>query len=821
MKKIKLSFFIFVLLGLLSIAVAMAGFVYYALQDLPNLDSLKKYEPPQSTLVYDRHGDMVGRFYDERRTVIKVNALPQSIKNAFIAAEDGDFYSHKGIDIFGLARAIAREIKYRLVGGVREGASTITQQTARTMFLTNQRTYVRKIKEIVLAKRIEQALSKDEILNLYLNQIYFGNGAYGIEEAAITYFGKRAKNLEVFEAAMLASIPKSPNRINPFGDVERLKQRQTYVLGQMVKRGFLTPSEEAAAIEAPMFSQVGSYTDDSAALYFLRNVKTELLPKIGDETIRRGGLKVYTSLDLALQKNAERALRQGLIDLDRRAGYRGPLFRPSAKQVKELTAGLEKFRQKAFTGTNKQKFWDLKNVYKKDQDIFAFESCKLVSFADGQQVAGLVSKVDDQKGLAVIDLGSTSVTMPFSAVAWAREFAADKTTPAPTKISQVLKVGDVISLKLSGLAKNPELSLWQDPLINGGLIALDVETGGVLAMVGGYDFNLSPFNRVTQAKRQVGSVIKPFIYSKAINEHLATPATIITDAPKAFFDPTTEEFWRPKNHTGKFLGDITLRRCLRGSINTCTITLLEKIGLPAFLNMAKDVELYTDATPYPANLTIALGSTENSPMQMANALRIFPNLGAYSPAHSITRVKYPQGGGYVADAPAEKTVIGPEAAFITSWIMKDVISHNQRARYLSNNQADLAGKTATTNAARTTMFFGFSQKILALVYVGYDDNRSMGETAWGRTMAFPIWADFMNRIPLHHEPLKFTEPPGLEWRMIDQNFGRAVLLAEGEEEAVGSVWEPFISGTAPSAEAAGEQVNNRGSSDSEGSAFAP
>lgn len=237
--------------------------------------------------------------------------------------------------------------------------------------------------------------------------------------------------------------------------------------------------------------------------------------------------------------------------------------------------------------------------------------------------------------------------------------------------------------------------------------------------------------------------------------------------------------------------------------------------------MAKDVELFTDATPYPKNLTIALGSAENYPIQMANALRIFPNSGNYSAPHSVVRVKMPQGKQYLEQRPLEKSVIKPQSAFITSWILKDVISYNQRSRYLGNVLADLAAKTATTNAARTTMFFGFSQKILALVYVGYDDNRSMGESAWGITMAFPIWANFMNNISLHKEPLKFMEPDGLEWRMVDQNLGRSLPPVEGEEEVVAGVWEPFIAGTAPSAEASAGQVNIRGYSGSEGSAFAP
>lgn len=819
------SIFIFLFLGALLLCGFLAGYVHYVLRDLPDVEALKKYEPPQSTLVYDHNNQLVGRFYDERRTVISLSALPPHVVNAFIAAEDGNFFSHGGIDFSGLFRAVILEIKYRLVGGARVGGSTITQQTARTMLLSNQKTYARKIKEMVLARRIEQILSKEEILHLYLNQIYLGNGAYGIEEASLTYFSKKAKQLTIFEAAALAAIPKSPNRINPFSDLTRLRSRQQYVLQQMVKLGFISPDEEKYALEQPLFSQVGNYINEELGLHFLKTVKAELIPKLGEDTIRQGGLKVSTTLDLPMQRLAESALKNGLLRLDRQAGFRGPLYRPTSEELPAFLDELKAYKAKFFKDKNTEKYWDLsafQNYKKNTSEIL--QRVKMVYHQDGLILGGVVQKVDEKNNAATVDLGSKTLSLPFSELSWARPYAVEKINKLPQKISEVLKAGDVISVKVRG--ENPKgssITLWQNPLINGALVALDVESGAVLALVGGYDYNLSPFNRATQAKRQVGSAIKPFVYSKAINDGYATIASIITDSPRAFFDPGTDEYWRPRNHTGKYLGDITFRRCLRSSINTCTITLLEKVGIEPFLSLAKDVELVTSTTPYPKNLTIALGSAENTPLQVANALRIFPHHGVYSPYYMVDKVKLSTGQVSVAERFLGHEVLKPEAAFITSWILKDVISPEQWRQYLGSVKADLAGKTGTTNKARTTWFFGFSEKVLALVYVGYDDNRSMGDSAWGITLSFPIWADFMNRIPAHHEPLKFTEPANLDWRWVEQNSGKAVLNEPTLSATAADVrvrWEPFIAGTAPEP-IAFEDIPRRGVESNDASAFAP
>lgn len=806
MKKFIRSLVIFTLSVGSLLLIAFGVVVWVALNDLPSIDALKNYQPPQSTVVYDRAGKVIGHFYDERRTVISLKDLPAYVKHAFIAAEDGEFFEHGGIDYWGLVRAVGLEIRHRTIGGRREGGSTITQQTARTMLLSSSQTYVRKIKEMVLAKRIEEALSKSEILHLYLNQIYFGNGAHGIEEAAQTYFFKPAKSLTLNEAAALASIPKSPNRINPFGDVERLRQRQHYVLDQMVKRQFIRQKDADNAKSSVVVRDESESKDTSFAQYFLRSVKVELLSKVSDDVIRRGGLKVYSSLDRSMQKKAETILSEGLREIDKRTGYRGPLY--NAKNNDELLEALKKFKNKVFNASS-QKIWDLSELSAKNISAGlkqAVDSIKITKMINNKVVGALVLSVDKAKQEAVIDLGSRQIKMPFSQMLWAM---------GENRSKEVLKPNDIILVKLKK-EHDWTLALEQRPEINGGMVVLDVETGGVLAMVGGDDFAISPFNRITQAKRQPGSGIKALIYALAIDRGIATPATLITDAPKAFLDPGTGEFWRPRNHSHKYLGDITFRHCLTSSINTCTITLLERMGIDSFLDLAKSVELNTPQTPYQRNLTLALGSSENYPMSVANAMRTLAHQGQYGPYHMINSLKLPDGKKEIMSKAEYKQVLSPESTFITSYIMQDVVNNADKNGYLSRVQSQLSGKSGTTNNARSAWFFGYSPKILCLVYVGYDDNRSIGSNEWGSTTAFPIWARFMSSLPEHDEPLRFAIPANIEWHHIDRMTGRLVDLATHNFFDSPMLLEAFVAGTAQL-----EQAETFSAGATDDAAFAP
>ncbi|MCA9508552.1 MAG: PBP1A family penicillin-binding protein [Myxococcales bacterium] len=789
---------ILVVLSALFFVVTAAGLYWVASKDLPQLDALKDYQPPQSTLVYDRYHRLIGRFYDERRTVISIHNLPSYVIQAFVAAEDGSFFEHDGLDYLGLLRAVVLEIKHRTVGGRRVGGSTITQQTARTMLLSSSQTYIRKIKEIILARRIEQALTKDQILHLYLNQIYFGNGAYGVEEASLTYFSKPASQLELFEAAALAAIPKSPNRINPFGDLVRLKERQNYVLEQMVKGNFISEEQAQEAKQTFLFNASHEKQEEVLAPYFLTSLRSDLVHHFDEEIIKKGGLKIFSTLDSDLQRHAERTLKEGLRSIDQRQGYRGPLLRPDKKQNQSLIKELSAFKKKAFAKAAPQKVWDLRRLARAqaNSDITSLvRNSRIVNLQEGLVIGARVEKINEAKNTALIDVGTRFVELPFNGIAWAWR----QKTENSKKLSQIIQAGDIILVKLNNPNGKVWASLEQAPLINGGIVALDVETGGILAMVGGYDFTRSAFNRITQAKRQPGSGMKPLIYSLAIDREVVTAASIITDSPRAFFDPGTEEFWRPRNHTRRYLGDISVRRCLRSSVNTCTITLLEKIGIDNFLSFAKEVNLISPLTPFPRNLTIALGSAEVIPMDLANAMRIFPREGKYSPYHSFSKVVFADGQEQENNLREERQLIRPESAFITTNILQGVISGINRSRYLGKVQSEMAGKTGTTNDVRSAWFFGYSPKVLALVYVGRDDNSGLGDKEWGVTTAFPIWARFMNEVPENQEPLAFIQPPNVDWYPIDPESEKQQTFVEGDPQAVAQEVpkELFIDGTAP------------------------
>jgi len=775
-------------LALGSAAMAIMGAVlWFALQDLPKLDALKEYHPPQSTVVYDRRGVTIGRLFEERRTVVSLQKLPRYVPLAFVAAEDGDFFEHRGIDYFGLLRAVALEIKFRTVGGRRVGGSTITQQTARAMLLSSSQTYVRKIKEIVLAKRIEDALSKEQILSLYLNQIYFGNGAYGIEEAALTYFDKHAGELNLAESAALASVPKSPNKINPFGNISRIKQRQNYVLDQMVKHKFIDPKAARVAKEAQVFGPTTDKNFSNAAPYFLASLKSDLVAELGEEVITKGGLKVYSTLDITMQKIAQESLEEGLRNFDKRTGYRGPRVRPSIEQNKHIALKLESFKSQAFAQNN---VWNLRNI---NQDIInkdldaALRNIKLAYLKNNLIIGARVTSIHNKNTHAMVDVGSHIIKLPANGISWTKA----------KKISDILKPGDIILVKLHDVENSNTMwaSLEQDPVINGGLIALDVATGGVLAMVGGYDYQASPFNRITQSKRQPGSGIKPLLYAVALDRKAATASTIITDAPKAFYDPGIHDFWRPRNADSKFLGDITFRRCLRSSINTCSIDLLEKIGIGSFLNVAKQVNMANDQTPYPRNLTIALGSADSIPINVANAMRILPGGGKYSAYHMINSYKLSSGDEKHRERALATQVIAPGSAYIITNILRDVIGA-RREKFLERVPSELAGKTGTTNDARSVWFIGYSPTVLTLVFVGYDDNKGLGSDAWGINTAFPIWAQFMNNIPQSLDKLSFDIPDDIEWRYVGSETGKAYALSEAPPET-SLLKEAYLIGTAP------------------------
>lgn len=807
-------------LSVIFVLVSIFGVFEYIVYDLPKLDRVEDYRPPLTSSVYDSSGNLIAEFFTERRTLIPIQEVPDHVKKAFLAAEDANFYEHTGLDYLGILRAFINEVRYKIIGGQRIGGSTITQQTAKTMLLSRQRTYTRKIKEIILAKRIEDTLNKDDILNLYLNQIYFGNGAYGIEEAAKTYYGVSARKLTLGQAAILASVPKSPNRINPLKNPQRAQNRRNYVLDQMLVHGFISESKAAQAKREPIVTVTTAKPFLNQAPYYTEEIRRMLIDRFGEDEVYHGGLQVYTPIDMKLQNAAQRALKRGLMVLDKRQGFRGSLANLNLNEQKLLTKIFNDKKTDLLKSKDRYSIWDLSSLNTeniKKNTTSTLQSIKMSKLQNGILVAGLVKSVSNFTRSATIDLGTYNATLNFDDMAWARPFNPADTTPLPKLPSEVLKSGDVIWVRIKNAnINNIQVSLEQKPLVDGAIVVINPFNHRVLAMVGGYDFGASSFNRATQAKRQPGSSFKPFIYAQAINNEIVTAATLITDAPKVYVDNDKENQWKPRNDTGKFLGDITVNSCLRSSVNTCSITLLEKVGIDAVRGLAASTGILTEHTPLPRDLTLALGSGEVIPLSHINAFTIFPNQGLYAPPVLIEKVLSRDGTVLFETADVVETqVIKPETAFIITNIMRGLMRGG--AKTITGIDATLAGKTGTTNDFRSAWFVGFSQDLVAGVYVGFDTNITLGKKEYGSRAALPIWGYFMKEALQWFPAREFVQPEGIVWRLIDPKTGllaspgavydpgMKVVDYEEENDSTNSpsifqpqtVLEAFISGTEP------------------------
>jgi penicillin-binding protein 1A len=835
------------LLGLLVLLVAFgvggvaAGMAMLA-RDLPTLHSLEDYAPAVTSHVYDANGNVVARFYQERRTVVAVERIPPHVKNAFIAAEDADFYQHDGVDYSALVAALLNELKVRVVGGARRGGSTITQQTAKTFLLSPEQTYSRKLKEMLLAKRIEEELTKDEILHLYLNQIYFGNGAYGVEEAAQTYYGTSARGLTLGQSAALASVPKSPNRINPFSNPARVRARRDYVLDQMVRHKLVTADEAKRARQEPVRVHVEPPEYLNSSPYYAEAIRRILVERYGEELVNTGGLKVYAALDARLQVAATQAVQEGLRAVDKRQGWRGPLARLDPDEVKPFLSALEEERARRFPPEETPELahpalkdaplWDLSELTPKNLRAYLdglsgrrgpaspeeesdrtdepatessaslhppMRSVKTTIVKTGRLVGGVVTKIDPVQKRAIIDLGTLDAVVSMSGIDWARPYNPATWTKSPKGPGDVLARGDVVLLRITGVATGKkdksgktlkpwlEASLEQEPLVEGALVAMDPHSHRVLALVGGYDFARSSFNRATQAWRQPGSAFKPFIYALGIETRQFTPvglkeggasARLITDAPKIFFDRWTGKRWAPKNSSGKYRGDITLRTCLTYSVNTCSLSILEAVGVEGVSELAKKVALVDDEHPLPKNLTLALGTGEVTLMNLVNAYGIFPAEGSFAPPILIEKVKKPDGTVLEETRVEPAQVIAPGTAYVMSDLMKSVVQSGtgQKAQALGR---PVAGKTGTTNNARSVWFVGFTPDIVAGAYVGFDNNEPLGQREYGGKAALPIWLDFMSEA-VKELPVRDFAPTGdVVRRRIDSRTG--LLLADDVE----------------------------------------
>jgi penicillin-binding protein 1A len=700
--------------------------------NLPYIGSLREYHPPVITEVYSEEGEAIGRFWEEKRIVVSLDSMPKHLIQAFIAAEDARFYEHEGVDLLSILRALISNI---VAGRVEQGGSTITQQVAKSLLLKEtEKTYRRKVREATLSLQIEKEFSKERILHLYLNQIYLGQGAYGVEAAARTYFDKTASELNLAESAMLAGLTQAPSRYSLLLHFNRAKARQKYVLERMREEKFITPFEGKDALASPIHVNRMAESSFDKAPYFTEHVRRVIESKYGREALYREGLKIYTTLNLTMQRAAQSAVEKGLLELDKREGYRGPLR--SAIQEDAVT-------------TQKSASPELKEV----------------ALREGATVQALIEKVDDQKKETWVRIGSKPGVLPFSEMKWAKR--GGMTTLRSPK--EGLKEGDLILVSLKEKGPPPfewTCSLEQVPEVQGALFAMEAQTGKVRALVGGRDFGASQFNRAIQAKRQPGSAFKPIIYAAALDWGM-TPSTIILDAPYLSSVNPEDEIWRPKNFREKFFGPTLFRTALVQSRNVITVKILKQIGVPYVLSYAKRMGIESEMSP---DLSLALGSSGLSLAELTRSYAAFANGGSLVEPVFIQRVVDRHGSVLEENGPAKKQVISNETAYVMTDLLKAVISEGTgwRSKVLKK---PAAGKTGTTNDLRDAWFVGYTPYLVAGVWVGYDDRKPMNQGETGSRAANPIWLYFMTEAVKNRASEDFPMPEGVVLEKIDPKTG--------------------------------------------------
>jgi penicillin-binding protein 1A len=788
---------VFFLIALLMLGIgilAFSGFFVLLLGKLPKVDRLADYRPPIVSQVFGENGELIGEFYLERRIVVPVDKIPRKLVSAFVAAEDANFYRHKGIDYSGIFRAILKNI---VTMSKKEGASTITQQVAKSMLLTPEKTFTRKLKEAVLAKRMEEKLSKDEILYIYLNQIYLGAGSYGVQEAAETYFGKDVDKLNLAEMAMLAGLPKAPNYYSPLKHLDRAKERQAYVLDRMVKVGFITPAEAEHARKTPIIIHSMKIINSEQSAYFLENLRIQLEQKYGEDLLYKGGLKIYTTMNPEMQKAAYDSIVDGLKAVDKRQGFRGPSEYLSQNRVEDFCEKIE-------------------------------DGIDSASLKEGETYQGVVVAMNAKKRELTVRVGDRTGTLSRKNMAWAGKVKLVDSFGRDSSIKgKYIPLGAVIEVAVLVPDNNKTgavFALDQEPLAQAALVAIDPDTGAVRAMIGGYDFKKSQFNRAMQARRNPGSAFKPIIYAAALDKGM-TPATIIDDSPVEY-NSGNGKTWKPKNYDNKYRGPVTMREALTDSINVVSVKILENTGVNYAVEYAKKLGITSPITP---NLTLALGTSSLTPLELTSAYAVFDSGGFRVNPYFVSKVV--DGDGKVleeytppplpvfspmssagADIPGSMAqaeqpqpppssdtdmsrgpvrVISPATAYIMTNLMENVVSSGtgQRAKALGR---PVAGKTGTTNDMKDAWFIGYVPQLVAGVWVGYDNEKSLGSGASGGSAAAPIWTEFMKQA-LAGTPLRtFLTPPDVTFAIIDPKTG--FLAKPGSEN---SVLECFIAGTEP------------------------
>ena len=770
---------------------AAAGLIWHFSKDLPDYSQLQDYEPPVMTRVHAADGQLLGEYAKERRLYLPIQAIPKLVVNAFLAAEDKNFYEHGGLDYTGMARAGLLYLQNLGSNRRPQGASTITQQVAKNFLLTNEVSFDRKIKEALLAMRIERTYSKDKILELYLNEIFLGQNAYGIAAASLVYFDKSVNELTISEAAYLAALPKAPSSLHPVRNRDRAIERRNYVIDRLLENGWIKQADaDKARKDALTVTGRGSHAHIFAGEYFAEEVRRDILERYGEKKLYEGGLSVRTTLDPKMQVMARKTMTNGLINFDEVRGWRG------ATNKIDLSGdwGVKLAEVRSLSDISPWKMAVVLDV--SDQSA-------RIGFQPGRELGGAVSK-DRQTGLVSMD-----------GVRWAKPAAGPTRGKTPTAVSQVLSPGDVIYvdplLNKDGSTVEGQFRLRQYPEVSGAMVAMDPNTGRVLAMVGGFSFDQSQFNRATQAYRQPGSSFKPLVYSAAMDNGY-TPSTVVVDAPIEIDQGTGGNVWRPENYsTGKYYGPVTLRNALQRSLNTVTVRLAQDVGMPLIGEYAKRFGVYDELPNY---LSYALGAGETTVMRMVTAYSMFANGGRRVKSTLVDRIqdryghtifKHDQRECRGCDAPEgwknqaepqlvdrREQVMDPMTAYQITSMMEGVVQGGT-ATILREVGKPIAGKTGTTNDEKDAWFVGFSPDVVVGIYVGYDKPRNLGARATGGALAAPIAKDFMKLALADKPAVPFKGPAGIKLIRVDAKTG----MRAGPGDGGRTILEAFKPGTAP------------------------
>lgn len=778
---VKILFRLFLATFLLGVAgiIAILWVFWKWGQDLPPYHQLSRYEPPVASRVHAGNGALLAEFATQKRLFVPVKAMPPQLVHAFLSAEDKAFFQHPGVDPIALTRAVITNVAAMGSGRRLIGASTITQQVAKNFLLTNELSFDRKIKEAILAIRMERAFTKEQILALYLNEIYLGYGSYGVAAAALNYFDKSLDKLDLHEMAYLAALPKAPSNYHPQRKTKAAIGRRNWVLRQMQENGYITASEAAAARAQPLGIRAASGFDETSAPYFTEEIRRLLIERYGSDTLYEGGLSVRSTLDPILQEKAQRALREGLEALDRRQGWRGALGR--LDQTADLNTQLAEYT-KALP--------DLR-------------------------YAALVTDVQDKR--AEIYVNGQIATIPFELAKWAYPpRRPDGVRPPPlTSLKEALAIDDIIIVQPPDEAKDllkegyepktGEFALGQRPAVEGAIVALDPHTGRMLALVGGYDYRVSEFNRATQARRQPGSAFKPFVYLAALDKGYS-PTTLILDAPLALDQGQGKPKWKPANYTRKFYGPSIMRVGIEKSRNLMTARLAMAIGMPTVQEYAAKFGIDAEMPPY---LSMSLGAGETTLLKLTAAYGQIVNGGRKIEVSLIDRIQDRYGRtlmrhdgrdcsacavreGWQGQKIPELAISGeqltsPASAYQMVSMLEGVITRGT-GRRIADSGLVLAGKTGTTNDNTNAMFIGFSPDLVVGVYVGYDIPRPLGKSETGSTAAVPIFKDFMIDALANAPAIPFRRPGGISLVPVHAETGERVR--HDDKMAVLEVFKP-------------------------------